>query len=275
MFTHDAMYTILIQALHLGYFFKTSVLYTSLNHFFKIKRIKREITMSYLELDILMKLGISAVLGMVIGLERELKRKPVGLKTSLVISIVSCLLTIVSIESAYKFPQNDEINITMDPLRLAAQIVSGIGFLGAGVILRRGNDSISGLTTAALIWGAAGVGIAVGAGYYSEAIAGVTLLIISVEIIPFLFSIIGPKQLRQKEITLLLRVFDKDNFDSILLAFEKEKITIRSIQIKDLKEGDHMIRLIVTVDYKRKVTDVYYSVSRIEGIKRMEIGSLQ
>jgi putative Mg2+ transporter-C (MgtC) family protein len=231
--------------------------------------------MSYLELDILIKLGISAVLGMVIGLERELKRKPVGLKTSLVISIVSCLLTIVSIESAYKFPHNDEINITMDPLRLAAQIVSGIGFLGAGVILRRGNDSISGLTTAALIWGAAGVGITVGAGYYTEAIAGVAMLIISVEIIPFLFSIVGPKQLRQKEITLLLRVTDKENFDSILLAFEKEKIIIRSIQIKDLKEGDHMIRLIVTVDYKRKITDVYYSVSSIEGVKRMEIGSLQ
>lgn len=84
--------------------------------------------MSSLEIEILMKLGISAVLGLVIGLERELKRKPVGLKTSLVISIVSCLLTIVSIESAYMFPGNDDINITMDPLRLAAQIVSGIGF---------------------------------------------------------------------------------------------------------------------------------------------------
>lgn len=60
------------------------------------------------------------------------------------------------------FPHSDNVKITMDPLRLAAQIVSGIGFLGAGVILRRGNDSISGLTTAAMIWGAAGIGIAVG-----------------------------------------------------------------------------------------------------------------
>ena len=88
----------------------------------------------------------------------------------------------------------------MDSLRLAAQIVSGIGFLGAGVILRRGNDTISGLTTAALIWGAAGIGIAVGAGYYVEAIIGVALLIISVEIIPFFFGLIGPKQLRQRKL---------------------------------------------------------------------------
>jgi len=228
-----------------------------------------------LDLDILIKLGISAFLGMIIGLERELKRKPVGLKTSLVISIVSCLLTIVSIESAYKFPHDDQINITMDPLRLAAQIVSGIGFLGAGVILRRGNDSISGLTTAALIWGAAGVGIAVGAGYYLEAFAGVALLIISVEFVPLLFGLIGPKQLRQKEVTMYLRVDDKSNFDQILLSFEQLKITIRSIRIKDLKEGDQLISLLVTVDYRRKITDVYYSVSKIEGIKRMEVGSLQ
>ena len=229
--------------------------------------------MDYLELDILIKLGISAILGMVIGLERELKRKPVGLKTSLVISIVSCLLTIVSIESAYKFPHNDQINITMDPLRLAAQIVSGIGFLGAGVILRRGNDTISGLTTAALIWGAAGIGIAVGAGYFLEAIAGVAFLIISVEIIPFLFGIVGPRRLRQKEITMYLRVDNKENLDNIIQAFKQLNISISKIRIKDLKEGDHLVSLLVAVDYRRKITEVYYSVSKIEGIKRMEIGN--
>ncbi len=101
--------------------------------------------------DLLLKLGLSAILGFAIGLERELKRKPLGLKTCLVISIISCLLTIVSIKAAYNLPHTDHMN--MDPLRLAAQIVSGIGFLGAGVILRRGNDSIAGLTTAAMIWG--------------------------------------------------------------------------------------------------------------------------
>src|SRR3954451_7202207 len=158
--------------------------------------------MSSIDIHILIKLGISAAFGLIIGLERELKRKPVGLKTSLVISVVSCLLTIVSIQSAYMFPNTNNVRITMDPLRLAAQIVSGIGFLGAGVILRRGNDSISGLTTAAMIWGAAGIGIAVGAGFYIEALVGVILLMISVEFVPFLMKIIGPKQLREKEVML-------------------------------------------------------------------------
>ena len=76
--------------------------------------------------DLLIKLGLSAILGFAIGLERELKRKPLGLKTCLVISIISCLLTIVSIKAAYNLPHTDRMN--MDPLRLAAQIVSGIGF---------------------------------------------------------------------------------------------------------------------------------------------------
>ncbi|MBS4213460.1 MULTISPECIES: MgtC/SapB family protein [Neobacillus] len=230
--------------------------------------------MSSLDLDILIKLGISAVFGLIIGLERELKRKPVGLKTSLVISVVSCLLTIVSIESAYMFPDSKEVRITMDPLRLAAQIVSGIGFLGAGVILRRGNDSISGLTTAAMIWGAAGIGIAVGAGFYLEAFVGVALLIISVEFIPAVMKIFGPKQLREKEIMLQLFIRDQDQIDKAISYLLEKKYILRRIRIKDLDNGDHLVQILVAVDYREKTTDVYMAVSDIEGVKKVEIESI-
>ncbi|WP_019156029.1 MgtC/SapB family protein [Robertmurraya massiliosenegalensis] len=226
------------------------------------------------EMEILIKLGITAFLGLIIGLERELKRKPVGLKTSLVISIVSCLLTIVSIESAYMVPSRDDINITMDPLRLAAQIISGIGFLGAGVILRRGNDSISGLTTAAMIWGAAGIGIAVGAGFYLEAAVGVALLIISVEIVPIIMGVIGPRQLREKEIKLQLNVKDKNRIVEIINYLKDEKISLKHLRIKDLNDDDHLVQLRVTVNYKRLTTDVYYTVSKIEGVRGVEIESI-
>ncbi|MED4882386.1 MgtC/SapB family protein [Bacillus smithii] len=228
-----------------------------------------------MDFHILVKLVISAVLGLIIGLERELKRKPVGLKTSLVISIVSCLLTIVSSESAYVFPANHDVNITMDPLRLAAQIVSGIGFLGAGVILRRGNDSISGLTTAAIIWGAAGIGIAVGAGFYVEAIAGVVLLIISVEIIPLVFLVIGPKKLREKEVLLKMTIKNKEQIQEVIDIIQKDKITIDNIHIKDLKDGNtHLLELNVSVDFRRRTTQLYYFVSEIPGVENVEIESL-
>src|SRR5690625_2529150 len=125
-------------------------------------------SLSNVNLEMIVRLIIAGILGLMLGLERELKRKSLGLKTILVISIVSCLLTIVSIQSAYLLPGSSFLEIRMDPLRLAAQIISGVGFLGAGVILRRGDDSISGLTTAAIVWGAAGIGVAVGAGFYIE-----------------------------------------------------------------------------------------------------------
>ncbi|WP_442595680.1 MgtC/SapB family protein [Neobacillus sp. D3-1R] len=231
--------------------------------------------MDHVEMEMLLKLGISAILGLVIGLERELKRKPVGLKTSLVISIVSCLLTIVSIESAYSFPHNDLINITMDPLRLAAQIVSGIGFLGAGVILRRGNDSISGLTTAAMIWGAAGIGVAVGAGFFIEAAAGVGLIIISVELVPYLIGLIGPKRLREKEIALQLYLANKENITDIIFLIKKEKFSIKRIRIKDLSDQNHLVQLVIGVDFKKNATDVYYTVSEFQGIQRVEVESME
>jgi putative Mg2+ transporter-C (MgtC) family protein len=230
--------------------------------------------MENIDYDILIKLGISAILGLIIGLERELKRKPVGLKTSLVISVVSCLLTIVSIESAYMFPESDNVRITMDPLRLAAQIVSGIGFLGAGVILRRGNDSISGLTTAAMIWGAAGIGIAVGAGFFIEAFVGVALLIISVELVPYVMKFIGPKQLREKEISLQLFIREKIQIENAISFLMGRKYIIRRIRIKDLDNGDHLVQILVAVDYREKTTDVYDSVSNLDGVQKVEIESM-
>ena len=230
--------------------------------------------MELMDTSLFIKLGISAILGLIIGLERELKRKPVGLKTSLVICIVSCLLTIVSIESAYISEGSDKVNITMDPLRLAAQIVSGIGFLGAGVILRRGNDSISGLTTAAMIWGAAGIGIAVGAGFYLEATAGVILLIVSVEVVPIVITYLGPKRLREKELLLRATIKEKHEIKFIIDRIKGEEIAIESIRIKDLKNQHHLLELKIIVDFRRKTTDIYYDISEIKGIKDVEIESL-
>ncbi|MGJ7036271.1 MgtC/SapB family protein [Anoxybacillus eryuanensis] len=222
-----------------------------------------------MDAHVFMKLGISAILGLIIGLERELKRKPVGLKTCLVISIVSCLLTIVSIESAYTFPKAEHIN--MDPLRLAAQIVSGIGFLGAGVILRRGNDSISGLTTAALIWGAAGVGVAVGANFYIEAILGVVFLIASVELIPLVTAVFGPKQLREKELLVKLIVLDATKISDVIQVIKQQNIRIKTVRIKDLDNGNHFVELKVSVDQKRATTDVYEFIHQIPAIRGVDI----
>lgn len=222
---------------------------------------------------ILVKLGISAFLGLVIGLERELKRKPVGLKTCLVISISSCLLTIVSIESAKSF--SDLTGRTMmDPMRLAAQVVSGIGFLGAGVILRRSNDVISGLTTAAMIWGASGLGIASGAGFYMEAAAGALMILISVELIPLVMKWMGPKTLREKEARVRIIVPDGWNMTEMVKEIRKKGLKILNVRVKDLDNGTSKMELTLSIYEKRYTTDIYYDIKEIKGVQNVEIETL-
>ena len=200
------------------------------------------LTTDTFSLEVIIKLLIAAFLSLIIGIERELKKKPVGLKTSLVISTFSCLLTIISTDTAYNVPSREDINITLDPLRLAAQIVSGIGFLGAGVILRKGNDSITGLTTAAMIWGAAGIGIAVGAGFYVQAFITVVIVVIGIEVIAPLMWKFGPKRLRMRDVSIKVQLFDQQNINNLLNFMKENDMYIDNIRIKDVQSpAEHLL----------------------------------
>ncbi|MBI1967840.1 MAG: MgtC/SapB family protein [Gemmatimonadetes bacterium] len=120
-------------------------------------------------LELMLQLALATVLGGAIGLERELGGKPAGLRTNILICIGSALYTKLSITMA---------SGTADPTRVAAQIVTGVGFIGAGTILHA-RGAVVGLTSAATIWVVAAIGVALGAGYYLEA-CGTTLLVILV-----------------------------------------------------------------------------------------------
>lgn len=228
-------------------------------------------------LETFLKLLIAALLSLVIGLERELKRKPVGLKTSIVISTFSCLLTIISIESAYiaEGSEYENVNITMDPLRLAAQIVSGIGFLGAGVILKRGNDSISGLTTAAMIWGAGGIGIAVAAGFYIEAAVAVLIVLIGIEVIPPILFRYGPKRLRMMESNLKIIVTEQSSIRLVLDELKSEGMVVEGISISTIEEDGtpkkYSMALRLSYLQGKETIDLYQEVSEIKFVEQVEI----
>lgn len=121
------------------------------------------------ELELAGRLTVGLVLGAVIGFERELHRQPAGFRTHSLVALGSALFTIIS---AYGFADS-----AVDPTRIAAQIVSGIGFIGAGTILQyRGN--IRGLTTAASLWAVAAIGMAAGAGLLALAVIGTFLILV-------------------------------------------------------------------------------------------------
>ena len=125
------------------------------------------------QIELTLRLVVALLLGAVIGLERELQRMPAGFRTHALVSLGSAIFTIVS---AYAFT-----GPLSDPTRIAAQIVSGVGFLGGGAILHYGG-TVRGLTTAASLWAVAAVGMAAGAGLFIIAAVSAALVIVALEV---------------------------------------------------------------------------------------------
>lgn len=141
--------------------------------------------------DVALRVALAALLGGLFGLERELKGHEAGLRTNILISVAACLFTYLGIEA---FPILGEAG--RDPARVAAQIVSGVGFLGAGTLLQTRNK-VRGLTTAATIWLVSAVGMAVGAGDYFIAVFSTLLALGVLSLLSPISRAIKAKALRQ------------------------------------------------------------------------------
>ena len=172
---------------------------------------------------VLLRLFVAAILGGAIGLERELRERQAGLRTHLVVCVGSALFTLVSAYGFREFLVNGGSVVRADPTRIAAQIVSGIGFLGAGAIIRSGL-SVRGLTTAATLWVVAAIGMACGAGYYWPAAATTALTVFA----------LGP--LRVLAYRLIERIKPEEN-----------RLTV------ELKEGHSLAQLLANVHNVRHI----------------------
>ena len=126
----------------------------------------------------LFRILLAAGLGAAVGVERELREHEAGLRTHLLVAVGSALFTLVSAYGFGEFFSQGARPIPVDPTRIAAQIVTGIGFLGAGAIIRQGSN-VRGLTTAATLWAVAAIGLAAGAGFYSGAVATTVVVIVA------------------------------------------------------------------------------------------------
>ncbi len=202
-------------------------------------------------LDCTVRLLAALACGFFIGLERTKRSKEAGIRTHCIIASASALIMIVS-----KYGFADMVDAAgnalagtrgVDPSRIAAQVVSGISFLGAGVIFKNGN-TVKGLTTAAGIWATAGVGLACGAGMYAIAIA-VTLMILAVQLLMHKFSI-GNDAYSTSEIRITM--VDTPEIRAALKAKQKELgISITNSRITTC--GDNTLNLILQVRLKNAI----------------------
>lgn len=139
--------------------------------------------------EIYLRLVLSVVLGGLIGLEREVHRRSAGLRTHMLVCLGSCLIMLTSL---YVFDiYNSRVNV--DPSRIAAGVITGIGFLGAGTIIRA-QEGVRGLTTAASLWVVSGIGLAVGIGFYSAGIFTTVLGLTVLFFLRYIEKIIPPSE---------------------------------------------------------------------------------
>ncbi len=210
------------------------------------------------------------IVACVLGGALSIHHKPVGFKTCLIMALSTCLLTIVSIKSAELYSTMTG-HISSDPMRLAAQIVSGIGFLGTGVIMHRSNDMDSGITTAAMIWTASGIGIAVGAGFYIDA-AIITALILVVLKFSTAFVGLFQKNRRLINFTVHLGISDAKDIDTVLESLKAQGCSIETIDFKD-GSSDNSVAVTLTGSFVRKSTElhVYDTLKELECVNNVDV----
>lgn len=176
------------------------------------------------------RLILAAILGAVIGIEREIKNRAAGFRTHIIVSVGACLIMLIGIDGIGEFSSDT----ARDTARIAGQVVSGIGFLGAGTILQKKNG-VSGLTTAATLWLSGAIGLAVGIGYYEGAIIATVICLIT------LVSLKGISDLIKKKTTKsYIMVFDTSNFNqkSFYEFTQEEGVEVRKIDIIDEDMND-------------------------------------
>ena len=207
-------------------------------------------------LDLMLRLVVALVLGAVIGLERERQERAAGLRTVTMVSLGSCLFTVVG---AFGFSQTD-------PSRVAAQIVTGIGFLGAGTIFLR-KDLVRGLTTAATIWATAAIGMAAGTARYFEAIF-TTLLILGV------LMVLKPVERRffkrphEAQISVVMPRTDGE-LEQLRASLALIGAAPVSVRIHELSETDDRLEMEVAIPSERTTSDLVRQLRSVQGAKQI------
>jgi putative Mg2+ transporter-C (MgtC) family protein len=217
--------------------------------------------------EILLRVVLAAVLGGAIGFERELREREAGLRTHLLVSVGAALFTMVSAYAWTDWRFSNESGLIFDPTRIAAQIVTGIGFLGAGAIIRQGL-SIRGLTTAATLWVVAAIGMSTGAGYYAAAVITTVLVLVSLwplRVAAFRFS----ERWRPEEGRLALELGAGATAVSVLEAVEQAGAKVRSLEFEeegDSRRIDMRVRL-QTGHAAAEVIDVLTRTQEVKGAR--------
>lgn len=218
-----------------------------------------------LYLEIIGKTLLACLLGGLIGYEREALNRPAGFRTHILVCVGSAL-TMITSEYIYEVYQG---GTNLDPARLGAQVISGIGFLGAGTIIREGIN-VKGLTTAASLWAVACVGLAAGIGFYSGAIIATCII---------LFSLISFKKIedgitkRKRQETLFVKLKETAELSnmvgSVSAYFSGKSIVLKNISFQEEGEDGILIKFVIKMPYSMKKEDIMKELILLEPVDKI------
>lgn len=180
--------------------------------------------------EFILRLLLAGIMGAVIGLDREYRAKEAGYRTHFLVSLGSALIMIVSQHGFGEIL--DTPNVNLDPSRIASQVVTGIGFIGAGTIILH-KQIVRGLTTAAGIWATSGIGLAIGAGMYTLGISATILTLIGLEVLGFLFKSVG-----MKSSAVEFSTDNKETLNQLVKKFNSKDFLIVSFQMDERKVSE-------------------------------------
>lgn len=210
-----------------------------------------------------LRLTLAMVCGGVLGMERGKKNRPAGFRTYMLVCVGA---TLVMLTNQYMC----QLYGSGDPARLGAQVISGIGFLGAGTIIVTGRNRVRGLTTAAGLWADACVGLAIGIGFYSGAIIGCALILLVMSV---LYRLDGRLVANAKDIDLYFEFQKMSDFGNFMSIMKERGMKITDIEMtKSNREEDIGIAVLLTIKLEKKQphTEIIHMLSQVEGVLHLE-----
>ena len=220
----------------------------------------RELTLT----GIVIRVLVSILLGGIIGVERGMKNRPAGLRTYMLVCLGSCVVMLINQYTTQVFG-------TGDPVRLGAQVISGIGFLGAGTIVVTSHNQIKGLTTAAGLWASACIGLAIGIGLYEVAIiAGIGVFLV----LTVLHECDYYMRSRTRMVDVYIELEQTVNLGKFIRAIRELGLEISNIQREhDTAYGDEVLSFTATVKGQKKThqAELVRLLRKQEGVKYLEV----
>ena len=218
-----------------------------------------EVLKDFNTFSVVVRILLAMLLGGLIGLEREVSKRPAGFRTHILVCVGSCMTALIGL---FVWRETGQV---ADPLRISAQVISGIGFLGVGTILVKEHDHITGLTTAAGLWTTAAIGISCGYGFYTVALVG-TLVVAVTAAILFKFEARGRKKNRKRTIYMEVQGTDQMNEYIDWLMQEWKAINVRVVAPRTAIGGHVGLETVLPVTGFEDVKEVLDKLRGREGV---------